>query len=69
MKQNNEERQLTKAEMEIMNVLWSPPAPKGGGHPQWESDEKGRVSPPPSGVGGVFLTQGHPLLDDALPAS
>ena len=22
MKQNNEERQLTKAEMEIMNVLW-----------------------------------------------
>ena len=23
MKQNNEERQLTKAEMEIMNVLWN----------------------------------------------
>ena len=60
MKQNNEERQLTKAEMEIMNVLWSPPAPKGGGHPQWESDEKGRVSPSPSGVGGLTT---HEIID------
>ncbi|MBQ6964171.1 MAG: BlaI/MecI/CopY family transcriptional regulator [Bacteroidaceae bacterium] len=31
MKHNNEERQLTRAEMEIMNILWSPPAPEGGG--------------------------------------
>ena len=29
MKQNNEERQLTKAEMEIMNVLWE----RGEGKP------------------------------------
>ena len=26
MKQNNEERQLTKAEMEIMDILWSAPS-------------------------------------------
>lgn len=30
MKKTNEERQLTKAEMEIMNILWSPPTPEGG---------------------------------------
>lgn len=29
MKRKDEERQLTKAEMEIMNILWS--APSGGG--------------------------------------
>ena len=31
MKRNNEERQLTKAEMEIMNILWSTPSPEEGG--------------------------------------
>ncbi len=30
MKRNKEERQLTKAEMEIMNVLWSAPSPQEG---------------------------------------
>ena len=30
MKKTNEERQLTKAEMESMSILWSPPTPEGG---------------------------------------
>lgn len=30
MKRNNEERQLTRAEMEIMNVLWSTMSPEEG---------------------------------------
>ena len=30
MRRNNEERQLTRAEMEIMNVLWSTTSPKEG---------------------------------------
>lgn len=30
MKRNNEERQLTRAEMEIMNMLWSATSPEEG---------------------------------------
>lgn len=30
MKRNNEERQLTRAEMEIMNMLWSTTSPEEG---------------------------------------
>ncbi|MBQ6964407.1 MAG: M20 family metallo-hydrolase [Bacteroidaceae bacterium] len=39
------------------NNVWcvSPPTPEGGGPSQWESDEEHRVSPPPSGAGGLLL--------------
>ena len=60
MKQNNEERQLTKAEMEIMNVLWSPTTPKGEGLTQCTSNDKDGGCTPPSGVGGLTT---HEIID------
>ena len=49
------------------NVWCSPPTPEGGGHSQWETNEEHRVSPPPSGAGGLILLNAH--IDTVKPVA
>ena len=49
------------------NVWCSPPTPEGGGRSQWETNEEHRVSPPPSGAGGLILLNAH--IDTVKPVA